>query len=169
MYLSIYSSRNGLFFSVLQKYYSNEVFLKVTNAVIPSPGVAVEVYMSRQRSVPRDSEPRPSSRPVLPPCHLVYEFDTKFQLVVKPRTSLDNSEQLLHYYPTVTIARMAWDMLVIMGTICYQIVLNITTRFKCCGTHFVILPVMLHNFFQLLCKHIRTKTHEVFFIISCTA
>ena len=47
--------------------------------------------MSPQRSVPRDSEPRPSSRPVLPPCHLVYEFDTKFQLVVKPRTSLDNS------------------------------------------------------------------------------
>ena len=57
--------------------------------MIPSPGV--EVYMSPQRSVPRDSEPRPSSRPVLPPCHLVYEFDTKFQLVVKPRTSLDNS------------------------------------------------------------------------------
>ena len=145
--VSIYLQlQEWIIFSVLQKYYSNEVFLKVTNAVIPSPGVEVEVYMSPHRSVPRDSEARPSSRPVLPPCHLVYEFDTKFQLVVKPRTSLDNSEQLLHYYPAVTIARMAWDMLVIMGTICYQIVFNITTRSKCCGTRFVTLPDMLYKY-----------------------
>ena len=121
--------------------------------------------MSPQRSVPRDSEPRPSSRPVLPPCHLVYEFDTKFQLVVKPRTSLDNSHsyciiiQLLLSHGGTRRHGTCWTSWGQLLPSCTQY----KTRLKCCGTHFVTLLHLLNKY--VCCGRILfrlgTKIYEV--------